>query len=99
MDQIGRVLAGGIDTRWGSREHLAIHGTPCQIQHDMRCRNCDRLLSLGIVISDGTICDICWQYTVAVGATGKGGAAESDLAYLQKLTDWIKTTLSQDDIA
>eukprot|EP00959_Pyramimonas_sp_CCMP1952_P053817 1125776-Pyramimonas_sp.AAC.1 len=75
MDQIGRVLASGNDTRWGSREHFAIHGAPDHIQHDIaRCRNCDRLLSFGIVTSDCAICDICWQSTVAVGATGKGGA-------------------------
>eukprot|EP00959_Pyramimonas_sp_CCMP1952_P204411 4274825-Pyramimonas_sp.AAC.1 len=42
-------------------------------------------------------CGICWQYTVSVGATGKSTAVPSDLAYLHKLTNWIRTALSQDD--
>eukprot|EP00959_Pyramimonas_sp_CCMP1952_P215654 4511070-Pyramimonas_sp.AAC.1 len=69
-DQIGHSLARGRDTRWGSREHLAIDGAPQDIQHDIaRCRNCGRLLSLGIVTDEGTLSDMCWQCTVAVGAT------------------------------
>eukprot|EP00959_Pyramimonas_sp_CCMP1952_P297079 6215132-Pyramimonas_sp.AAC.1 len=82
MNQIGRSLAStdGGTTRWGSLRDLATSGAAEAIQHDIaRCRNCDRFLSLGIVTGDGTICDICWQRSISVGATGKGGAEESDL--------------------
>eukprot|EP00959_Pyramimonas_sp_CCMP1952_P205467 4296795-Pyramimonas_sp.AAC.1 len=54
---------------------------------------------MGIVAGDGAMCDICWQCSVSVGAAGQGGAAESDLAYLQQLNYWIKANLSQDDVA
>eukprot|EP00959_Pyramimonas_sp_CCMP1952_P128601 2689227-Pyramimonas_sp.AAC.1 len=101
MNLLGHSLvsAAGGNTRWGSLRGLTASGAPEELQQDIpRCRNCDRLLSLGIVTNDGTLCDICWQYSVSVGATGKGGAEESDLAYLQQLNYWIRANLSEDDV-
>eukprot|EP00959_Pyramimonas_sp_CCMP1952_P432319 9053236-Pyramimonas_sp.AAC.1 len=101
MNQLGHSLASaaGGNTRWGSLRDLATSGAPEGLQQDIpRCRNCDRLLSLGIVTDDGTLCDICWQCSVSVGAAGKGGAEANDLAHLQQLNNWIRTNLFEDSV-
>eukprot|EP00959_Pyramimonas_sp_CCMP1952_P058530 1222221-Pyramimonas_sp.AAC.1 len=102
MNQLGRSLASGAggNTRWGSLGDLASSGASEDLQHDIpRCTNYSRFLSLGVVTDDGTLCDICWQCSTSVGATGLGGAEATDLACLQEFNQWIRNDLSHSEVA